>query len=217
MDKLTEIKQVWDSVYTEHGTDVPWVKKESLSVNFILDLVSKTNLQPKSMLDYAAGTGHIAAAIQEKLNIPNVVAADITKNPVDEKLLEQHEIKFIEASAPKDVGGKYDLILCWTLFNHLPPEMCKEFLAQFADMLNKNGALIMSAFSRQNRWFDVRKIFRFSGLPMYPENISENQALYEKLGLKMILKEDAEYAPPGKKLNLLRVCVLKKQTEKELI
>ena len=142
MNELSKIKNAWNKVYVTHGKDVPWSNKDNVdsSLPVIIDFLKKNHISTSSLLDYGAGSGHFAVALKEKLSIPRVVCADITDGGADREFLKQKGIEFVQVFQPKDVKEKFDIILCWSVLNHLDKNLREKFFAQFADMLMGGGA-----------------------------------------------------------------------------
>jgi len=220
-----DIKKAYDKTYTELGSGVLWAteKWRDDGVNLMVDFVLKNNIPHSSLLDYGAGTGHFAVAFKDKLSIPKVVAADISEVAVDKRLLSQHGINFLQAAQPKEVGGKYDLILCWTVLMSFNPEQRKEFLAQFSKMLNEKGVLLIGTMSSRDKYFDgSEKKFSPYGIPMYAhsEQMFEDQTALDLIGLTPLVKGDLIHKLDdchAQKMTvperLLRYCFLQKQKE----
>ena len=189
-------------------------------MSLVIDYVNKNNVQPKSLLDYGAGTGHLAVAFKEKFSIPKVIATDITTNGMDIELLKKHKVDFSQASQPKDVNEKFDMILSWAVFHYLDPKQCQEYLSQFAETLNDNGTLILGAWSSQDKFFEGQKskTSASTGITMYSGNIPEDESEIRKLGLVTIKRGNLTHKLDDKTQKmmgvphrlLLRYCFLQK-------
>jgi len=192
MTDLDELKAAWGNVYEEHGQDVPWVNQSARDnvVSIVAKVMKTKNVQ--SLLDYGAGTGHLAIALKEILGVSNITVSDITDKGIDKLLLQKHGIDFVQASQPEEVGGKYDLILCWSMLHQVEPNLARKFLAQFSTMLNDRGTLVFSSFSPNDKFFNGqdKKVGAYSGLSIYASNL-EDEKLFSDIGLNVISKGDA--------------------------
>jgi len=207
-----EIKIAFDNVYKKDVDNIPWTRREWLDDSKlpIFNYIQNQNLRPQSLLDYGTGTGHLAIAIKEQFDIPKIVAADITNNCIDREQLKYFGIDFIQALQPKDVSGKYDIILCWAVFHYLTKNQSIDFLTQFSKMLNKNGTLILSAWSSHDETFKGKceRISLNINLPMYSDRIPQDKKVLNRLGFNIVTKGNLVHNANGYK-RLLHFCFLK--------
>lgn len=179
MNTVNETKRkAFQKLYADEEI-LPWTTKEALdeSLPLIIDFIKKNNIHIGSLLDYGAGTCHFAIALKQMLGIPKVVAVDFTENCANKEELAHSGVEFVVADRPEKVGGKYDAILCWTVLHSINPELHKEYLAQFAKMLNDNGVLLLSAFSSEDKAFAGKASMTsaYSGLPLYAGVLESDQ------------------------------------------
>jgi len=186
---VKDIKSVWDNVYTERGSNVPWATENWLNASLpdIINFIVSNGIKIDSLLDYGAGTGHFALALKSALNIPKVIAADISDKGLDKQRLVDAGIDFIITDQPKDVGGKYDVILCWAVFHHIDSKYYKDFLSQFHSMLNDDGVLLLGAWSSEDKHFAGKETAPgvYSGVTMYSMKSLESGKVFDEVGFKV--------------------------------
>lgn len=182
-NNFDKIKDAWDGTYNKFGQNVSWATKErrAFVVNLVLDFAKKGNSSVNSLLDYGTGTGHVAVELKNLLSIPKVVGADISAKGVDKKHLEQNGVGFALINQPKDIGGKYDFILCWSVLFINDLKIQKKYLKQFADMLTDNGTLLIGNFVAEKNEKDA-----YNGLRYFTMSSPEFQKVLGKNKLRIV-------------------------------
>lgn len=131
----------------------------------VLDLVR--NINPRQILDLGSGKGNLAKLIYEAGF--NIIASDID---VTQFQVEGIDCLKIDLNKKNILSGKYDLIICSEVIEHL--QNPTKLLEEAYDLLEGEGVLILTTPNNQN-WFS-RFYFLITGkLPMitlHPNHIS---------------------------------------------
>ena len=186
--ELDEIKKYWDYRHSEKvGLAFATKEQSDIWVSLISKYIKRNKLNQQSLLDYGTWTGLVSLGLKEQLRIPKVVAADISDEGIDKELLKKSGVHFIQANQPKEVGGKYDIILCVSVFHHIAPKYVKQFMAQFSDMLSENGILLIASFDKTDSIFmGKKKKLSALNMPVYATDIYSNKDYLKEIGLRSV-------------------------------
>lgn len=144
---IEQIKKVWDQVYNKDINDLPWIHTK------IPDLILKkfiSHIQsPYYILDFGCGTGRLSQYISSNSYI-TIDLYDISNKAMVycKEYTKSININYIDDI--KQITKKYQGILCWGVFHHLPEEAWKFYLNFFYDHLCDGGILLFSDFTKRD-------------------------------------------------------------------
>ena len=141
-------KKFWDDVYNKGLT--PWTDKERDHA-FAQQIIQDTNVDSSmTVLDYGCGDGTICEYLLNR-GI-RVDFSEISEIPVN-RLKKKYgtKSKVFLASEPREIPGKYDLIICSCVLHHIEKEKWPDFLNQFNKLLNSKGLLWLAGFDKDDK------------------------------------------------------------------
>ena len=168
---LQKEMEYWDKVH--RGAVGPRSPEEMVSR--FRDIVKIT---PKRVLDFGCGIGRLSGLFD--LNSVQYVGLDISKNLL---LLAEDRIKdkgiLVWSGVNRGIPflDKYfNLIICYSVFTHTPPQQTEEILGEFMRVLADDGqifaSIIEDTFSKGENWILTNKIWFCS--------------IVDKFGLKIV-------------------------------
>ena len=151
-----------DNVYEKQNDNPPRTATEHKenAINRLNEHLPE-NMEWKHILDYWCGNGHIWESFLQKW--ADVDFAEISNKMVEllrKKYVYPRELwiifdendnfwqaKVFSVESPKDLpieDWSYDYIITWALFHHVNPDVRKEFLDKFWELLKKNWKIIIA-------------------------------------------------------------------------
>ncbi|MBO4745795.1 MAG: class I SAM-dependent methyltransferase [Alphaproteobacteria bacterium] len=141
-------KNFWDDIYRKGLT--PWTDAKRDYCMF-QQIVQDTKVAPQmKVLDYGCAEGTIG---EHLLNMGiRVDFSEISEIPVEILRKKFGDIsKVFLATEPKEIDGKYDLIVCCCVLHHIEKEKWYDFLLQFKGLLRGNGLLWLAGFDKNDK------------------------------------------------------------------
>ena len=104
-------------------------------------------LSGKNVLDYGCGHGRLARYYTKLFSPSKLVVADVWESAVNFCSKEFNAIPWIVSkdNPISNLGIKFDLILSYSVFSHLPPKSFENNLLELVKSLSKNGLLLFTA------------------------------------------------------------------------
>jgi len=112
----------------------------------------------KSILDYGCGHGRITRYITKILSPEKLVAADVWESAVNFCAEQFNTTPFLisEKNPISKLGLKYDIIIGYSVFSHLPPQSFVSNLTELKNSLNDNGILLFTTHGKYHS--DLNKL-----------------------------------------------------------
>ena len=162
-------KEVWNEVYLQHGTNVPWAQEKELNQwhQKIISRVLSERPQARCMLDYGCGYGQIGDYFyQQGYQVELAELSDVITKQLAEKYGEKVPVYLV--NTPNDIPNRqntYDMILAIGVFHHLMPEDWDIFLKSFHQLLKTDGILFISGWDDDDAEISKRNESLFTHLP----------------------------------------------------
>ncbi len=126
-------------------------------------------LKDKKLLEFGCGHGRVARHLRYLLNPSQFYVADLFDSAVNFCADEFNAIPFLisKKNPISQIKTKFDLILSYSVFSHLPPASFEENLRQLWTILDKDGLLLFSVTNEQvaiKKGISLEKGYNFSDL-----------------------------------------------------
>lgn len=142
----------WDSVYSRHFNDAPWLLHDWTAVGERLADEYIVECSGCRILDYGCGNASVTKRFMEAG--AQVDLAEISSKMVNwlEHEYEKYGCNIYEVSTPGEISGLncYDYIVAFGLFHHIEPDYWIEFLAAFHRLLKVSGKLLITGWDEQD-------------------------------------------------------------------
>jgi len=132
-------------------------------------------LNNKSILDYGCGHGRITRYITKMLSPEKLVAADVWESAVNFCAEQFNATPFLISgnNTISKLGLKYDIILSYSVFSHLPPQSFGFNLTELKNSLNEDGILLFTTHGKYHS--DMNKLslkdgFHYGSLGKQPNH-----------------------------------------------
>ena len=153
-------------------------------------------VENKSILDYGSGHGRITRYITKILSPEKLVAADVWESATNFCAKEFNCIPFFisENNPISKLGLKYDLILSYSVFTHLPPQSFESNLLALKNSLKDDGILLFTTHGKYHS--DLNKLsltdgFHYGSLGNRP-NHTDGRLSGEEYSFMCVTKEFVE-------------------------
>jgi len=132
-------------------------------------------LKNKSILDYGCGHGRITRYITKMLSPEKLVAADVWGSAVNFCAEQFNSTPFLISNnnTITKLGLKYDIIISFSVFSHLPPQSFESNLIELKNSLNDDGILLFTTHGKYHS--DLNKLslkdgFHYGSLSKQPNH-----------------------------------------------
>lgn len=151
-------QEFWDDLYLNHFQDAPWMddswKTEVFSIlEADVEKYAKKSKKPLRLLDYGCGNGRMGYAFFQKgMKVDLCDISQVLIDRLKESYKDDKGLGIIRAGSPAEMGAKnkYDVIIAWNLFHHINPKYWRRFVAQFLDIMKKQGILFISGWDKED-------------------------------------------------------------------
>ena len=118
-----------------------------------IDLISRIEISPKSILDIGCGPGNSTNQLKTHFPGSDIIGVDSSDNMLDRASTTYPDLRFIKCSIPNDLDAleKFDLIFSNACLHWIPNH--KGLLPRLMDKLNDGGALAVQMPLVQNAMF----------------------------------------------------------------
>lgn len=170
------------------------------NANLFLDVIKRNKPQLANgaiILDYGCGHGRITRFLQNLFSPKKLVVADVWKGAVNFCSKEFDAIPFIitEENQMSKLPLKFDVILSFSVFSHLPPKDFENTLLELKKSLNDNGILLFTTKGE----FDSKKFeaalengFYFGHFGWKKPNETEGRLPVEKYSTMIVSRKFVE-------------------------
>ncbi len=112
------------------------------AIELILNKVKE--VQVDSIIDIGCGDGRLTREIFKNIN-DNVIGIDYSSKAINIAKSLNPNIDFINKDISKDsLNNKYDLAVMIEVFEHIPIDQCENFIKGISNIINPNGALLLT-------------------------------------------------------------------------
>lgn len=138
----------WDDIYRQGAT--PWidVKRDYIIAQLI---IRDTHVDSSmTVLDYGCADGTICEHLLNRgIKVDFSEISAIPVNRLKEKF--GSKSKVFLASEPKEITGKYDIVVCCCVLHHVDKKKWPDFLNDFNRLLKSQGLLWLAGFDRSDQ------------------------------------------------------------------
>jgi len=133
----------------KHGTEKNYFKNGRVDSEFFVDAIKRHKpllLKSKKVLDFGCGHGRITRYLLGLLNPSKLVVSDVWDSAVDFCAQEFNAIPFLISNENpiSNLNTKVDVIISYSVFSHLPPQLFENNLKHLSSLLDKNGLLLFT-------------------------------------------------------------------------
>ena len=159
------IEKTLDPTDIEHNFDVAWkiphyyeTGADALRL-IICGLIQGLHDVPKTVLDFACGSGRVTRHLQAFFPGAHVVACDLYESHVQfcSDVLGAEGFMSKENFNEIDFGVKFDVIFCGSLLTHLPADLFRKAMQLMARSLSDQGIAVVSMQGRHAEFIQRRK------------------------------------------------------------
>jgi len=117
-----------------------------IKISSFVEEINPDLLKNSKILDYGCGHGRILRYIPAVFNPSLLVGADVWKEAVEfcEKNFGSKSFVISNNNPISNMGIKFDIIICISVFSHLPPKRFEENLLALKKSLSDKGLLLMT-------------------------------------------------------------------------
>jgi 2-polyprenyl-3-methyl-5-hydroxy-6-metoxy-1,4-benzoquinol methylase len=149
-----------------------WSKQYVSAIEFILDEIKSSKEAVKSICDLGCGDGRLTKELAECFVDKDVAGIDYSSRAINLAKALNPNINYIKQDIINDtIERKFDAITLIEVFEHIPLELCNDFVKSTSKILNNNGILYLTVPHINNPVNDKHfQHFSYNSLVKYFEN-----------------------------------------------
>ena len=122
-----------------------WSKQYVSAIEFILDEIKSSKEAVKSICDLGCGDGRLTKELAECFVDKDVAGIDYSSRAINLAKALNPNINYIKQDIINDtIERKFDAITLIEVFEHIPLELCNDFVKSTSKILNNNGILYLT-------------------------------------------------------------------------
>jgi 2-polyprenyl-3-methyl-5-hydroxy-6-metoxy-1,4-benzoquinol methylase len=150
------------------------------TIEFILDEIRKHNAQ--SMIDLGCGDGRLTRELKTSYPEKKVIGIDYSKKAISlaRAMNTGLDIDFKNLDILNETPHPVDLILLIEVFEHIPLDLCFEFMEATSKLLKHGGVLLMTVPHKNKKLeykhfqhFDINSLSKF-----FPKSLKIEEVIY---------------------------------------
>jgi len=147
--KIHPNDEMMQFVKTTEKSKEDYFRGGRIDAEFFVDTIKRNRpllLKNKKILDFGCGHGRITRHLPILLNPSQLVVSDVWDSAVNFCAKEFNAEPFVisDETPISDLKIKFDVILSYSVFSHLPPQIFENNLRQLRTLLDKEGLLLFS-------------------------------------------------------------------------
>jgi 2-polyprenyl-3-methyl-5-hydroxy-6-metoxy-1,4-benzoquinol methylase len=147
-----------------------WSKNYTSAIEFIIEEVNK-NKEILSIADVGCGDGRVTRELSLELSHLDVTGIDYSTKAINLAKSLNPGIKFHNIDIINETMGlKFDAITLIEVFEHIPVDLCHEFVSSLSKILNEKGVVYLTVphknvplSDKHEQHFDLKKLTTYYG------------------------------------------------------
>jgi trans-aconitate methyltransferase len=121
-----------------------WGKQYASAMEFILDKVRRDSASIESIVDLGCGDGRLTKELSEMFTGKQVVGIDYSAKAINLAKALNPNVKYENKNIMDDDLEKCDAITLIEVFEHIPIELCDDFVRATSELLNEGGVVYLT-------------------------------------------------------------------------
>lgn len=122
-----------------------WGKNYIAAIEFILENIEKDKNKIKSIADVGCGDGRLVKELSDNYSDIRIMGIDYSNRAIDLAKAMNPESNFISINIINNIlEDKFDAITLVEVFEHIPLDLCNDFVDGLSNQLNDNGVIYLT-------------------------------------------------------------------------